>query len=193
MATGTTLRSTISGVIVAAPITIAGTVTINAPNNNAGQVFSELILNGAIGGTGNVNFTSILNVNTIQTVTLGAASNYSGTTLLDNTAGTAGQIVVKLGANDALPTTTVVTIDGQAGTGSGRQAEINMFGFSQSLAGLTNTPRGSRLQRVVNSDISAAATLTINGSTNTTFTGFLGRRCEFFRVPYHDARIHEWQ
>ncbi len=179
MATGTTLRSTLSSVTIAAPITTAGTVTINPPNNNVGQVFSELILNGAIGGSGNVNFTSILNANTIQTVTLGAANNYSGNTLLDNTAGTAGQIIVKLGATDALPTTTVVTIDGQIGAGTGRGAEINLFGFNQTLAGLTNTPRSLRVQRVVNSDLSPAATLTINGATNTAFGGFLGSGAQF--------------
>ncbi len=87
---------------------------------------------------------------------------------------TASQIIVKLGATNALPTTTVVTIDGGDGIGTGRFAEINMNGFSQALAGLTNTTRTLRFQRVVNSNLSAAATLTIDDSSNSTFVGNLG-------------------
>jgi autotransporter-associated beta strand protein len=70
----------------------------------------------------------------------------------------------------------VLTIDGQAGTGTapGRFAELNLNGFNQQLAGLTNTARNLRAQRVVNSDISAPATLTINNSGNHTFSGILG-------------------
>lgn len=175
MATGSTLRSTSNGITVTAPITTAGSVTIGAPATALGtQAFNEFIVNGAIGGTGNVTFLNTNNVNQIFTVTLGAAGTYSGTTLLDNTAGTAGQIIVKLGVNDALPATTVVTIDGQTGAGTGRVAEINMNGFSQTLAGLTNTARSLRTQRVVNPNNAAAATLTINGPTDSAFSGNLG-------------------
>ena len=176
LAAATTMQPTISSVAVAAAITTAtGTVTIGAPtNNNLSQAWNEFILNGAIGGTGNVTFNSALNANGIQTVTLNAAGTYSGTTLLDTSGGTGSQIIVKLGVNNALPTTTVVTIDGHIGTGSGRVAEINMNGFSQTLAGLTNTARTSRVQRVVNPDSAAAATLTINDSSDWTFTGYLG-------------------
>jgi fibronectin-binding autotransporter adhesin len=169
------LRPTISSVTLAAPITIADTATIGAPtNNNGGFTFNEFVLNGAIDGTGDVTFNSSLNYNGIQTVTLNAAAGYTGATRLDTSGGNASQIIVKLGVANALPTTTVVTIDGKAGEGSGRFAEINLNGFNQTLAGLTNVARTSRVQRIVNSDVSAAATLTINGSTNTTFSGSLG-------------------
>ncbi len=184
LATGTTLNPTVLSVALAAPITTAGTVKINAPaiNGNGDQTFKQFILNGAIGGTGNVTFNSTLNVNTIQTVTLGAASTYSGTTLLDTSGGTASQIIVKLGTNNALPTTTVVTIDGQAGAGGGRCAEINLNGFNQTLAGLQNTSRSLRVQRVVNSSVSAAATLTISNSADYSFSGNLGSSTAIYSV-----------
>ncbi|CAN5285885.1 hypothetical protein BH11PLA2_BH11PLA2_10360 [soil metagenome] len=179
MGNGATLRTSLTNaaMIVYAPITTTGNVTINAPTVNvATQTFNEFVLNGAIGGTGNVTFSNaIINSNTILTVTLKAQSNYTGTTTLDNTAGTSGQMFLKLGTNDALPTTTVLNILGQAGTGTGRGIGLNLFGFSQTLAGLTNTAAASRVQEIVNSDLSAAATLTINGSSNTTFSGNLGR------------------
>ena len=184
MATGTTLNPTVLSVTLAAPIATAGTVKINAPaiNGNGDQTFKEFFVNGGITGSGNVIFNSTLNANTIQTVTLTSAATYSGTTLLDTSGGTASEIIVKLGANNALPTTTVVTIDGQAGAGSGRCAEINLNGFNQTLAGLTNTTRSLRLQRVVNSDVSAAATLTINNSADCTFSGGLGNSASQFSV-----------
>jgi len=185
MATGSTLRTNLTNaaVTVSAPITTSGNVTINAPTTSTGlQTWNEFVLNGAIGGTGNVTFSNVVNANTILTVTLNAASSYSGTTTIDNTAGTAGQMFVKLGVNDALPTTTVLNILGQAGTGTGRGIGLNLSGFNQTLAGLTNTAATSRVQSVVNSDASAPATLTINGSTNTTFSGILGRVDAAFSV-----------
>ena len=68
----------------------------------------------------------------------------------------------------------LLTIDGQTGAGTGRYAELNLNGFNQTLAGLTNVVRSLRIQRVVNSDVSAAVTLTINNDSNYTFSGTLG-------------------
>jgi autotransporter-associated beta strand protein len=173
--TGGNLRPTISNVTLTAPITLAGAVTIGAPTNNVGnQAFNPFNLNGGIGGTGDVIFDSSLNTNVIQTVVLGAACSYSGATLVDTSGGTASQIIVKLGVTNALPVTTVVTIDGKTGTGTGRYAEINLNGFDQTLAGLTNVTRTNRVQRIVNSDVSAAATLTIHNTDDHTFSGNLG-------------------
>jgi autotransporter-associated beta strand protein len=173
--TGGNLRPTISSVTVAAPINISGDVEIGAPTNNIGnQAFNPFNLNGAIGGTGNVTFDSSLNTNVIQTVVLNAACSYDGTTVLDTSGGTASQIVVKLGVINALPASTVVTIDGQTGAGTGRYAEINLNGFDQTLAGLTNVTRTNRVQRIVNSDVSAAATLTMQNTGDYSYSGSLG-------------------
>ncbi len=185
MTNGATLRTNqINGATtVYAPITTSGKVTINAPSvNNGFQTFNEFIINGAIGGIGNVTFNNVVNTNAILTVTLNSANNYSGTTTINNTAGTSGQMFVKLGVDNALPTTTILNILGNAGSGGGRGIGLNLFGFNQTLAGLTNTAATLRIQEIVNSDASAAATLTINGSTDTTYSGNLGRNGAGFSV-----------
>lgn len=178
LADGTLLQPNLDGVVISAPITVAGsatTATISAPiNNPGGGVVSTLTLNSVLAGSGHVTFSSSLNQNALSTVYLGAQSTYAGNTLLDTAGTTATQIMVKLGIHNALPTTTVLTIDGQTGAGSGRYADLNLNGFNQQLAGLTNTARSLRIQRVVNSNVSAAATLTINNSGNHTFSGTLG-------------------
>jgi autotransporter-associated beta strand protein len=149
--------------------------TISAPTNAPGAgVVSTLTLDSVLAGNGNVTFSSSVNQNALSTVYLGAQSTYEGGTLLDTAGTSATQIIVRLGIHNALPTTTVLTIDGQPGAGSGRFADLNLNGFNQQLAGLTNNPRSLRIQRVVNSDISAPATLTIHNTGNHTFSGSLG-------------------
>jgi autotransporter-associated beta strand protein len=178
LAGGTLLRPTVGGAGISAPITLgsAGTTAgISAPTNLPGAgVASTLTLGGVISGAGNVTFTSSANENALSTVLLTAPSTYTGSTLLDTAGTTTTQIVVRLGTHNALPTTTVLTIDGQAGAGSGRFADLNINGFNQQLAGITNVARSLRIQRIVNSDAAAAATLTIGGSGNSAFSGTLG-------------------
>jgi fibronectin-binding autotransporter adhesin len=187
LAGGTILQPTLDGVVVSAPITVGGTATISAPTNAPGSgVVSTLTLDSVLTGSGNVTFSSSVAQNALSTVYLGAQSTYTGTTLLNTTASTDGtttsgeqQIVAKLGIHNALPTTTVLTIDGGNGSGSGRVAELNLNGFNQQLAGLANIERSGakadlRIQRVVNSNTSAPATLTIQNSSNYTFSGILG-------------------
>ena len=189
LAGGTQLQPNLDGVVVNTPITLGagGTTTINAPTNApGGEVVSTLTLNSVLAGGGNVTFSSSVSQNALSTIYLGAQSTYAGSTLLNTTASTDGtttsgenQIIVKLGVHNPLPTTTIVTIDGGNGSGTGRFAEINLNGFNQQLAGLTNIVRSGaksvlRKQRVVNSNISASAALTINNSANFTFSGNLG-------------------
>ena len=190
LAGGTLLQPTLDGVVVSAPITVAGsgtTATISAPTNApGGGVVSTLTLDSVLAGSGNVTFFSSVNQNALSTIYLGSQSTYAGNTLLNTNATTAThvsanqQIIVKLGTHNALPPTTVLTIDGGTGSGTGRFAELNLNGFDQQLAGLTNIPRsytspgGPRLQRIVNSNISTMATLTINNNGDHTFSGNLG-------------------
>ena len=190
LAGGTLLEPNLDGVVIRAPITVASsgaTATISAPTNApGGGVVSTLTLRSALAGSGNVTFSSSVDQNALSTVYLGAQSTYTGSTLLNTTASTDGtttagenQIILKLGTNNALPTTTVLTIDGGNGGGTGRFAELNLNGFNQQLAGLTNITRSGakaalRIQRVVNSNISAAAALTLNISSDQTFSGNLG-------------------
>jgi len=178
LADGTVLQPNLDGVVVSAPITVGSagtTATISAPiNAPGGGVVSTLTLNSVLAGSGDVTFSSSVNQNALSTVYLGGQSTYAGSTKLDTAGTTATQIILKLGINNALPTNTVLTIDGQTGAGTGRFAELNLNGFNQTLAGLTNIARSLRTQRIVNSDVSAAATLTINNSSNYTFSGNLG-------------------
>jgi fibronectin-binding autotransporter adhesin len=189
LAGGTVLQPNLDGVVITAPITVGSTgttATISAPTNTpGGGVVSTLTLDSVLSGSGNVTFSSSVNQNALSTVYLGAQSTYTGSTLLNTTASTDGttvgesQIILKLGAHNALPTTTVLTIDGGNGSGTGRFAELNLNGFDQQLTGLANIARSGtagtlRRQRVVNSNVSAAATLTINNSSNFSFSGILG-------------------
>ncbi len=175
---GTLLQPTMDGVGISAPMALGAagtTASISAPTNLPGSsATSTLALNGPISGAGHLTFTSSAAQNATSTVLLNAASTYSGDTRLD-TAGTADtQIIVKLGVPNALPASTVLTIDGQAGNGTGRFAELNLNGCDQHLAGLTNVERNLRRQRIVNSSVSAAATLTIQNAGDHVFSGSLG-------------------
>jgi autotransporter-associated beta strand protein len=175
---GTTLLPTVGGATINAPIRVgaaATTVFISAPTNlpGAGAV-STFALGGAISGDGDVAFTSSANQNALSTILLNAKSTYKGGTLLDTAGSVATQIIVRLGTVNALPTSTVVKMDGRTGQGTGRFADLNLNGFSQQIAGLTNTQRDLRIQRIVNSNVSAPATLTIHNTANHTFTGSLG-------------------
>jgi fibronectin-binding autotransporter adhesin len=184
LANAARLQSTVAGTIINAPITLgaAGTnVEIDAPAVDPGDQSPVILhLNGPIIGAGNVTFTSSVSSNTINTVLLNAPCSYTGSTLIHKIgSSTATQTIVKLGVNNALPVTTVVTIDGGDGAGTGRGTEINLNGYNQQLAGLTNVIRPNvtnniRRQRIVNSDVAPHATLTINNSTDSTFTGNLG-------------------
>jgi autotransporter-associated beta strand protein len=178
LAAGALLQPNLDGVVIRAPVTVAGSgtpATISAPTNAPGAgVVSTLTLNSVLAGNGNVTFSSSVNQNALSTVYLGAQSTYGGRTLLDTAGTSATQIIVRLGIHNALPTTTVLTIDGQPGAGTGRFAELNLNGFNQQLAGLTNNPRSLRIQRIVNSNVSAAATLTIHNTGNHAFSGSLG-------------------
>ncbi len=189
LAGGALLQPEQDGVIILSPITVGAsgtTATISAPTSAPGAgVVSTLTLRNAISGAGHVTFFSSVNQNALSTVYLGAQNTYTGNTLLhtaaptDTTTSGEQQIIVRLGTHDALPPTTVLTIDGGNGSGTGRFAELNLNGFHQQLAGLTNVPRTGtrgalRRQRIVNSSISPAATLTINSAANHTFSGSLG-------------------
>ncbi len=190
LAGGTLLQPNRDGVVISAPITVGNsgtTATISAPTNAPGAgITSTLTLRSVLAGAGNVTFSSSVELNALSTVYLGAQNTYAGSTLINTTASTDGtttageqQIIVRLGTHDALPVTTVLTIDGGNGSGSGRFAELNLNGFNQQLAGLTNVVRTGakaalRIQRVVNSNVSAPATLTIHNSGNFTFSGVLG-------------------
>ncbi len=183
MVGGSRLVSSVNGVVINAPITVgaaATTVTISTPSFTGNQILSDgvMTLASAITGDGNVTFNSTVNTNHLNNILLTAQSTYAGSTLItttsNNGANQAHQVVVRLGIDNALPTTTVLTFDGGTGNGSGRVAEFVMHGYDQTLAGLNNVTRSLRAQRVVNNDTSDTSTLTINGSVDSTYGGTIG-------------------
>ena len=190
---GQTTDLTLSGGTITLDITQGGT-TPSITVSNAGQIFSSalnlkadtsiiaginaatvLTLNGAIGGSGNLTFTTV-NASfggAATGINLGGASTYSGTTTITVANTAAGQnnvMNVKATIANALPVTTVLTLDGGTGTGSGRQVSYDLNGNNQTLAGLVNVPGlTARFQRILNSG--GTCTLTISNTANYTFGG----------------------
>jgi autotransporter-associated beta strand protein len=168
----TTLKTSVQNATLNAPITVSGTPTLHAPDFGTGSTVSTLTLNGGIAGPGDVTFSSNSTVasNSQQTIRLNAPSAYAGSTTL-NPADNDANLIVKLGIANALPTTTVLSINGVAGGGSGRSTKLDLNGFNQTVAGLQNTAANLRSQQVLNSG--AAATLTIQNTTDHAFSGVL--------------------
>jgi autotransporter-associated beta strand protein len=168
---GTTLKTSVQNATINAATSVSGGVTIHAPDFGTGSVVSTLTMNGVISGSGNITFSSESTVasNSNQTIRLNAPNTYAGTTTLDP-AGNDANLILKLGIANALPVTTVLSINGVAAGGSGRVAELDLNGFSQALAGLQNTAASQRIQRVANSSANAAV-LTLNNTTSRSFSG----------------------
>jgi autotransporter-associated beta strand protein len=78
---------------------------------------------------------------------------------------------IKLGTNNALPTSTVVSL-GQVNNTDGT---LDLNGFDQTIAGLTDAGTGSR--KIVSSG-TGTPTLTVNNATNDTFAGTLGNTAQ---------------
>ena len=163
---------------VYAPITLTAAgnnnFLIGAGSSTAPPEAVTFNLNGAIGGSAGANVvfgnTTATRNNADSIVVLGAASTYNGNTTIQ--AGhTANRINVKAGVDDALPTSTVLSFDAVAGSGSGRFTQYDLSGNNQTLAGLTNGGIVANLRNLRVTNTGALATLTINNTANFTFGG----------------------
>ncbi|QOV90651.1 autotransporter-associated beta strand repeat-containing protein [Humisphaera borealis] len=169
-----TIVANTSGHSILSPIALTGATTATLAVSAAGTTSLTL---GAMSGTGGLTLVNTGGTNPTATFNLNGASTYSGATLLDSS-NTNASVALVLGVANALPTTTVLTMDGGAGSGTGRTITLNMNGKDQTLAGLigtsTGTPGGvSRTNRVLNGS-GTLSTLTINGSSASTYTGLIG-------------------
>ena len=170
---GAQLGLNANNAVISAPITLSGSSTVIA------QSSSMLLtsLNGPIGGTGNLTFTTVANTlgGVDSKVAIGAAGNFVGNVTITTGRGDFNNMTVRLGAANALPTTAVVTLDGLDNNPllAPLWSDLNLNGNDQTLAGLKVTTRTNRLQRVYNSS-GTAATLTISNSANYSFGGDLG-------------------
>ena len=153
--------------VIGSAIVLLANTTINAPNINTGTTAAvPLTLNGSVSGAASVTFNGVQANNAYGTIILNAPSTYTGTTLIDTSGSSNTEIFVKLGVDNALPATTVLTLDGGDGTGSGRFCELNLNGNDQTLAGLISVSgRTLRTQRVNNTS-GTASILTINNSAD---------------------------
>lgn len=176
LAGGTILNPSANNSVINGTITLGASNTTSLiygvrPGTGTGVPF-YLVLNGPIVGAGNVIFSSANQNATAPTIILNAQSTYAGSTLItcDANASAGLNCYVQLGANNALPPTTVLSFDGLDNSAN-RYVQLSLNGFNQTLAGLTNVPRGR--QQVVGNN-GDAATLTLNTASNFTFTGKLG-------------------
>lgn len=201
---GAALRPDVTNAVINAPITLGAvgtTSTITAPNvAGSGTTSFPFNLGGAVSGAGNLTLVGVSASNAYGAINLNAASNYTGTTLItcsDELAAptTLGNhnIFVRLFVTNALPVTTVLTLDGGDGaplaSAPGRFCELNLNGNNQTLAGLTNvTGRTLRVQRLVNNS-ATAATLTVNNSVDYTYSGQLGWVSGFGSTAYNNFNL----
>lgn len=170
-ASGATLTFANRDNAINSEISGSGALTFSTTHTSDGQVSNTTL--GKISNSGNVTFVGTYGTtSTFSTFTLNQASTYIGTTTLDVTANTANILLV-LGATDALSKTTVVQFSSDAASGSGRRNNIDLNGYNQEIAGLQSTAGANRILRVNNTS-STAATLTINDNGNRTFQGMLG-------------------
>ncbi len=134
-----------------------------------------LTLNGVLSGSGSVTYTTPAAVNgssgQTTVINLGAASTYGGTTRI-TTADNNNNLTIEAQVASVLPRTTVLTLDGGDGAGSGRTVAFELNGKSQTIAGLNNIAGYTlRNQRILNS--AGTATLTISNTADFTFSGNL--------------------
>jgi len=171
----------ITGGTSSAPITISttgtsglsgfvsngGTATINASiTNNSGVTTmlgatgsNTLTIGGVVSGSAGVQFSASTSGGA-GTINLNTAATYTGATFFNGTA--TGS--VKLGVNDALPTSTAVTM----GFSSGNGQRLDLNGFNQTIASLASNTGGTG-SIVNNASGTGTNSLTINGSTSTIF------------------------
>ena len=139
----------------------SGAITLSGGGNfyeyGIGNSFN---FNSAITGTGPL-FLNAAGAGS-NTFLFNAAATYTGATIF-STNGTTGIITLGAGLN-ALPVTTVLTLNGGSAAGPAR---LNMANHTQTLAGLAGNSNGQV------SGGSAANPLTINGTTNNDFQGVI--------------------
>ena len=162
-----------TGNSISSAITLNTAGTVSFSRNTSAQ--GSLTLSGLISGDSDLTFTTpnVNSGNSQQTIFLGSANTYTGDTTI-TTANGGNTLWVRAGVANALPPTTVLTLNGGNGSGTGRTVAYDLNGHNQTLAGLTSVNGLSlRNQRVLNSS-GTAATLTVSNSASFSFGGTIG-------------------
>lgn len=160
--------NTWSGLITLAP----GGNRIGITTNGVFTLTGGLTGDNGLQFAGNANGTIVLSNKPVNIK--GSLGVVDSTTLRVDVAGNSWSTTgisyggsLKLGINDALPASTVVTL----GSANNTHGTLDLNGFNQTIAGLTDQGTGNR--RVVNSG-TGTPTLTVNNATNYAFAGALG-------------------
>jgi len=169
-----TIVANSSGHSILSPIALTAATTVSV---NVAVTATQSLTLGAMSGTGGLTLQNTAGGNPTANFILNGASTYSGNTTLDST-NTNASVQMTLGVANALPTSTVLSMNGGAGSGTGRTITLNMNGRDQTLAGLSGTSSGtpggvSRTNRITNAS-GTLSTLTINGSSASTYAGLIG-------------------
>lgn len=151
----------VSGIVATASgtqLTSAATITNNSNLRTMIGATSgnSITINSVISGSAGLQF-SAGNSGGAGTITLNVANTYTGSTIFNAT----NSGVVLLGVENALPTSTDVIMANSSGYGG----ILDLNGFNQTLASISNGPGGGSIR-----NNTGTATLTINGSASTTFS-----------------------
>ena len=120
-----------------------------------------LNMTNAISGNGSVNYQL-----RASTTTLNTAGTYLGNTSFSSTGANAGSSTVNWNVANVLPSTTALSLS----LNSNSSITLDLKGFNQTVASLAGT--GTVSDSIVTSSI-GTPTLTISGTTNTSFGGLL--------------------
>ncbi|MCX5676421.1 MAG: autotransporter-associated beta strand repeat-containing protein, partial [Planctomycetota bacterium] len=100
-------------------------------------------------------------------IVLGSASDYAGTTTFASVYN--ARLRVKLGIANALPTGTVLTLNGAGTSGTSRNLQFDLNGFDQTVGGLANVSQ-ARMQYAIRNSGATAATLTVSNVADCTYS-----------------------
>ena len=152
----------------------SGPVTLGENQARIGAIGGTLEISGVIGSGTNKFDLVVRNPN-----------DFGGTLLLSNNNTWQGNTwvrcgTIKLGVNDALPLLTVVQLGLNAGQTGVTNAALDLAGFSQRIAGLTDA--GSDNAHLVTNSAATASTLTVSNTTAYTFAGVLSGNLNLVKI-----------
>ena len=151
------------------PITLSNTSGSQTATLSESDAQNTINLQGVISGTGDLLISAGGISNNLFLVTLNQPEVYAGKTTIQSNGGDIADIRLLTGGS--LPSATILTLNANSATGNYAQFDLN--GQSQTLAGLTSAGTAAN-DRVINSTNATTSTLTINGTTNTTYGGVIG-------------------
>ena len=140
-------------------LTISGNIVNNSAIITCLGVRSAGVMNfsGVLSGSGNLQFSSGVSGGT-GVLTLSNNNTYTGNTYFNQ--GNGGASWLRLGTNNALPTTTNLVMAYQSGQGG----NLDLFGFNQTIRNLTQGLGSGTKDSITNNSPNSTSTLTINQS-----------------------------